>query len=118
MLHCVQAKIHILREFVQAAGELLEVVTERFQLAREIADLGFELLDAHFLAGRRCRIAARGRSARRDLAVVDLAFNVRELLLQPVDLVRQGLDVVLGLGRRHTGDARHSQTDGSQHPGL
>ncbi len=58
---------------------------------------------------------ARGGSAASGwrLAVVDLPLEIGELLLQPIDLLREGLDIVLRPRRRRAGEQDgHRQTGG------
>ena len=71
-----------------------------------------ELLQPHLLIGGDI---ARGGSAASGwrLAVLDLPLEIGELLLQPIDLLREGLDIVLRPRRRRAGEQDgHRQTGG------
>ena len=66
-------------------------------------------VEAGYLTVPEARSAASGWR----LAVVDLPLEIGELLLQPIDLLRQGLDIVLRPRRRRAGEQDgHRQTGG------
>ena len=112
VLQGAEPEVRVLRHFVHAGRELLNRVPQLLDLARQVAHLVLELLQPHLVI--RGDIA-RGGSAPprgRRLAVVDLPLEVGELLLQPIDLLREGLDIVLRPRRRRAGEQ-----DGHRQPG-
>src|SRR5215472_2995092 len=114
VLQGAQAVIGILGHLVQARGELLDAVAQLLDLAGEIAHLAFELLEADLLIGGDTT-GGLDAAARGHLAVIDILLQIGELLLQPVDLLRQGLDIVLGARGLQDGEEDPDrQTDGRE----